>query len=197
MEKARSSSQDSVRTVQRNKFKRRASENHLQRVPSFLGRHPPPLQRRSNSMPLTKLPDIFESARSGQYERELLFIGDDRLDSRRGYHKVPRLVPHRIERTRLNLVAISDRSGGDGDDAQRSRTVSQLLSEPRNSSDFDSLLAEPPDESLERASDDSNRSQSGKEAPRIKYRIFINWRKKSKRCVGGKPKKSMDGSIRC
>ncbi len=73
----------------------RTTEYERQRRYNFLGRHPPPVQRRSAS-----LPRILEHQSPAQSSRrQALFLGSPTNRPRPGYTKVPRFVPLEI---RLN-----------------------------------------------------------------------------------------------
>ena len=65
-------------------------------MPRYLGLHPPPVQRRSASLPITRLSDISENGRVGQLQHEQLYQGTSPLDPRPGYIKIPVAVPSRI-----------------------------------------------------------------------------------------------------
>lgn len=91
----RSSSFESIRSVQSSLPRVRTTEYERQRRYNFLGRHPPPIQRRSASLPriLENQPPIQSSP------RQALFLGGPTNRPRPGYVKVPRFVPLEI---RLN-----------------------------------------------------------------------------------------------
>lgn len=99
----RSSSFESIRSLQSNVRQVRTTEYERQRRYNFLGRHPPPIQRRSAS-----LPRILEHQPPTQSSpRQALFLGGPTNRPRPGYTKVPRFVPLEI---RLNAsVAVENR----------------------------------------------------------------------------------------
>ncbi|CAF9918694.1 hypothetical protein IMSHALPRED_004378 [Imshaugia aleurites] len=91
----RSSSFESVRSVQSSAPRVRTTEYERQRRYNFLGRHPPPVQRRSAS-----LPRILEHQPSAQSSpRQALFFGGPSNRPRPGYTKIPRFVPLEIRLT--------------------------------------------------------------------------------------------------
>ncbi|CAD6581408.1 MAG: hypothetical protein ASARMPREDX12_000453 [Alectoria sarmentosa] len=97
----RSSSFDSIRSVQSSVPRVRVTEYERQRRYTFLGRHPPPIQRRSAS-----LAQILEDQPSTQSSpRQALFLGGPTNRPRPGYIKVPRFVPLEI---RLNHSVAMD-----------------------------------------------------------------------------------------
>ena len=94
----RFSSFESVRSSQSSVSKVRTTEYERQRRYNFLGRHPPPVQRRS-----TSLPRILENQPPAQSSpRQALFFGGSTNRPRPGYIKIPRFVPLEI---RLNPSA--------------------------------------------------------------------------------------------
>lgn len=99
----RSSSFESVRTLQSSVPRTRTTEYERQRRYNFLGRHPPPIQRRSASLPriLENQPPTQSSPRQG------LFLGGPTNRPRPGYTKIPRFVPLEI---RLNLSVAMENS---------------------------------------------------------------------------------------
>ena len=92
----RSSSFESVRSLQSSAPRVRTTEYERQRKYNFLGRHPPPVQRRSAS-----LPRILENQAPTQFSPRLFFGGPTNRP-RPGYTKIPRFVPLEI---RLNPSA--------------------------------------------------------------------------------------------
>lgn len=62
-------------------------------MPRYLGLHPPPVQRRSTSLPVTRLSNISENGRVGHTEREQRYLGTSPLDPRPGCTKIPVAVP--------------------------------------------------------------------------------------------------------
>ena len=94
----RLSSFESVRSSQSSVPRIRTTEYERQRRYNFLGRHPPPVQRRS-----TSLPRILENQPPEQSSpRQALFFGGPTNRPRPGYIKIPRFVPLEI---RLNPSA--------------------------------------------------------------------------------------------
>ena len=97
----RSSSFESIRSLQLNVRRVRSTEYERQRRYNFLGRHPPPIQQRSTSLPrIIEHPSSLHAS-----QRHPLYFGGPTNRPRPGYSKVPRFVPLEI---RLNSSLAMD-----------------------------------------------------------------------------------------
>ena len=92
----RSSSVGSLRSL--SALKVRNSDITESRLPYFLGRHPPPIQRRSVSLP--QIPENRSSLCTRN--QDVFFLGGRNDRPRLGYYKVPQFVPIEI---RFNATA--------------------------------------------------------------------------------------------